>query len=188
MGIPTNNTPTSIQPMAISDNTGINWVNGFEGAKAALIPLDKPVLLMDSTDSKFYIKQINAQGAPVIQAYRFSPEDASSSVATTTQAASKEPATKEQEVAKKNEDGSTGTHFAIEETDHLAQRIGMSFSTNNYNRWDWYYVLNMVYSDYYGHVPNDMASYVNIAKAFIEDKDAAPGKAYRYYVAMKDPK
>ena len=103
MGMPTNNTPTSIQPMAISDNTGINWVNGFEGAKAALIPLDKPVLLMDSTDSKFYIKQINAQGAPVIQAYRFSPEDASSSVATTAQAASKEPATKEQEVAKKNE-------------------------------------------------------------------------------------
>ena len=63
-----------MQPMAVSDNSGINWVNGFEGAKAALIPIDKPVLLMDSTDSKFYIKQINAQGTPVIQAYRFSPK------------------------------------------------------------------------------------------------------------------
>lgn len=46
----------------------------------------------------------------------------------------------------------------------------------------------MVYSDYYGYIPNDLTSYVNIAKAFIEDKDAAPGKSYRYYVAMKDPK
>lgn len=71
-----------MQPMAVSDNSGINWVNGFEGAKAALIPIDKPVLLMDSTDSKFYIKQINAQGTPVIQAYRFFPEDASTQVAT----------------------------------------------------------------------------------------------------------
>lgn len=67
----------SMQPMAVQNNSDINWVNGFEGAKAALIPLDKPVLLMDSTDSKFYIKQINAQGAPVIQAYRFEPIDAS---------------------------------------------------------------------------------------------------------------
>lgn len=67
----------SMQPMVVNDNSGINWVNGFEGAKAALIPLDKPVLLMDSTDSKFYIKQINAQGVPVIQPYRFMPIEAS---------------------------------------------------------------------------------------------------------------
>lgn len=106
MGMPINgNQPNmqSMQPMAINDNSGINWVNGFEGAKAALIPLDKPVLLMDSTDSKFYIKQINAQGSPVIQAYRFHPEDASSSVATSAPSATKETATKEPTVAEKNE-------------------------------------------------------------------------------------
>lgn len=87
-----------------------------------------------------------------------------------------------------NEDGTTGAHFALEETDHLAQRAGVVFSDSTFNRWDWYYTVNMVYSDYYGYIPNDLTSYVNIAKAFIEDKDAAPGKAYRYYVAMKDPK
>ena len=44
--------------------------------------------------------------------------------------------------------------------------------------------MNMIYSDYYGSVPNDISSYVKLADKFIRDKDADPGKAFKYYVAM----
>ena len=45
--------------------------------------------------------------------------------------------------------------------------------------------MNMVYSDYYGSIPNDPVAYAKVAKKFIEDKDAPEGKALRYYSAMK---
>lgn len=135
MGMPINGNQQnmqSMQPMAINDNSGINWVNGFEGAKAALIPLDKPVLLMDSTDSKFYIKQINAQGSPVIQAYRFYPEDASSTVATPAPSATKETAPKEPSVAEKNETVLLEKLTSIcSRLDSLEQKLKVKGGTSN---------------------------------------------------------
>ena len=44
--------------------------------------------------------------------------------------------------------------------------------------------MNMLYSDYYGAVPDNVESYFKMAKAFLEDKDAPEGKAFRYYKAM----
>ena len=46
--------------------------------------------------------------------------------------------------------------------------------------------MNMIYSDYYGSVPNETTSYAKLARKFLEDKDAEEGKALRYYLAMKD--
>jgi len=43
----------------------------------------------------------------------------------------------------------------------------------------------MLYSDYYGSVPNDVSMYAKMAKKFLEDKDAPEGKALKYYLAMK---
>lgn len=83
-----------------------------------------------------------------------------------------------------NEDGTVGAHFTVSDSDMLAQRAGLRFGEDTFNKWDWYYTLNMVYSDYYSYVPNDVGTYVNIARAFIDDKDAPSGKAYRYYAAM----
>lgn len=45
--------------------------------------------------------------------------------------------------------------------------------------------MNMVYSDYYGSIPDTAESYFKVAKAFLMDKDAPEGKAYRYYKAMR---
>ena len=42
--------------------------------------------------------------------------------------------------------------------------------------------MNMMYSDYYGVVPNEVSSYVKLAKRFLEDKDSSVGKALRYYL------
>lgn len=46
--------------------------------------------------------------------------------------------------------------------------------------------MNMLYSDYYGSVPDNVDTYFKMAKAFLEDKDAPEGKAFRYYKAMCD--
>ena len=37
----------------------------------------------------------------------------------------------------------------------------------------------------YGTVTDNAETYYKMTKAFLEDKDAPEGKAYRYYLAMK---
>lgn len=81
-----------------------------------------------------------------------------------------------------NEDGTTGGHWNVEQTTQVAKNNGVMFV--NFNEYDWNYVMNMIYSDYYGSVPNDVTIYFKMAKKFIEDKDAPEGKAYRYYKSM----
>lgn len=82
-----------------------------------------------------------------------------------------------------NEDGTTGPHWTLEQTTSVAKQNGITF--DNFNEFDWNYVMNMVYSDYYGAVSNETSSYVKLAKKFLMDKDAKKGKAFCYYLAMK---
>ena len=82
-----------------------------------------------------------------------------------------------------NEDGSYGGHWTVEQTTNVARQNGIKFV--DYNEYDWNYVMNMIYSDYYGSVPNDLSIYLNMSKKFLEDKDAKKGKALCYYLAMK---
>ena len=83
-----------------------------------------------------------------------------------------------------NEDGSTGGHWSLSQTTSLANANKVDFA--NFNEYDFNYVMNMMYSDYYGHLnSNDSSTYIKLAKAFLYDKDAPEGKAFRYYLAMK---
>ena len=84
----------------------------------------------------------------------------------------------------KNEDGSKGGHWNLDSTNSLAKQYGISF--HHFNEYDWNYVMNMIYSDYYGVFPNDTSYYVKLAEKFIKDKDAPEGKALKYYLAMLD--
>ena len=82
-----------------------------------------------------------------------------------------------------NEDGSFGGHWTLEQTTTVAKNNGVEF--NHFNEYDWCYVMNMLYSDYYGSIPNEISVYLKMAKKFLDDKDAKDGKAYRYRLAMK---
>ena len=82
-----------------------------------------------------------------------------------------------------NEDGTMGGHWTLEQTTMVAKSNGIEFK--NFNEYDWNYVMNMVYSDYYGVVPNETSSYVKLARKFLDDKDSTYGKALKYYLAMK---
>ena len=78
-----------------------------------------------------------------------------------------------------NIDGSKGEHWTIEQTTSVAKQYGVVFGT--FNKYDWYYVLNMMYSDYYKLFNSSTDTYVKLAKAWLEDPDVEEGKAYRYY-------
>lgn len=45
-------------------NTGINWVQGEEGARAWMVAPGSTVMLMDSDGSSFYLKSADASGMP----------------------------------------------------------------------------------------------------------------------------
>lgn len=83
-----------------------------------------------------------------------------------------------------NEDGTVGPHWIEEQTTSVARQLGIPF--DRFNEYDWNYVMNMVYSDYYGALNNSTESYAKVAKKFLMDKDAKEGKALHYYLAMKE--
>ena len=78
----------------------------------------------------------------------------------------------------KNEDGTEGGHWDYDTTTSVMKSKGYDF-----NPCDWYYVLNMVYSDYFSKdQPDDY--YFKLAYDFLKDKDAPVGKAKKYFLAM----
>ena len=83
-----------------------------------------------------------------------------------------------------NKDGTTGPHWTVEQISDYAKPRGVP--TSSYNIYDFSYAMNMLYSDYFGAVSDNVDTYFKMAKAFLEDKDAPEGKAYRYFKAMCD--
>lgn len=78
----------------------------------------------------------------------------------------------------KNEDGTEGGHWDYDTTTSVLKSKGYDF-----NPCDWYYVLNMVYSDYFSKDQPD-EYYFKLAYDFLKDKDAPVGKAKKYFLAM----
>lgn len=83
-----------------------------------------------------------------------------------------------------NDDGTTGEHWNIEETTAVAKQNNIVFG--NFNQFDWYYTLNMVYSDFSKVFGSNTEMYIKVAKSWLEDKDAPKGKAYKYYKMTKE--
>jgi len=79
-----------------------------------------------------------------------------------------------------NEDGTVGAHWTLEETSEVITSMGL-----DYDPLDWYYVMNMIYSDYYSIIGTDTSKYVAFAKVWLDDKDAPEGKAYKYWRMIK---
>ena len=81
-----------------------------------------------------------------------------------------------------NEDGTTGAHWTMEQTGQVAAIAGA-----HYAPWVWYAALNMMYSDYYAVAAkyglDRPEFYADLAKAFLDDKDAGgpEQKSAAYY-------
>lgn len=81
-----------------------------------------------------------------------------------------------------NDDGTKGGHWSVQDTNNVAAQTGIQL--NKYNEYDWNYVMNMLYSDYYTIGGDDPQFYARMAFRFLADTDAPDGKAYKYYKAM----
>lgn len=82
-----------------------------------------------------------------------------------------------------NADGSKGAHWKVSDVADYARSKGLSYK--GFNEYDLAYVMNIMFSDYYGAVPDSTDSFFKLAVAFLEDKDAPEGKAWKYWKAMK---
>lgn len=92
-----------------------------------------------------------------------------------------------------NEDGSRGEHWSLEETTSIANQYGINLKGEKYNKYDWYVALNMIRSDYYRAVVTMTSSdhikyFVELAKAWLNDKDIEEGKMWYYYNEFKAKK
>lgn len=80
----------------------------------------------------------------------------------------------------KNEDGSFGAHWDLEQTRPYMEPRGVTCEL-----WKWAAVMNMMYSDYCKAARKNSVDrpefYADLAAAFLEDKDAPEDKAGRYY-------
>ena len=80
----------------------------------------------------------------------------------------------------KNEDGTKGPHWTMEQAKQVMAQRGVSCDPIEF-----WAVLNMMYSDYCAvfkkHNVNKMDLYVDLACAWINDKDAQHGKTARYF-------
>ena len=80
----------------------------------------------------------------------------------------------------KNKDGTIGAHWNYETSEKVLYSNKLDFDEA-----DWFYVLNMIYSDYYKSGRSD-DTYIDLAIDFLSDEDAPKGKAKKYYWAMCD--
>lgn len=79
-----------------------------------------------------------------------------------------------------HDNGKTGERFSKDTTNSHAKRFGFHEDEEA----DFYFVMNMMYSDYCLIVGEDENRYAEFAKKFIKDKDGPKGKAKKYYYAM----
>lgn len=80
-----------------------------------------------------------------------------------------------------NDDGTVGGHWTMEQTNQVRAQRGIECDPLQF-----WIAINMIYSDYckvfrkYG-VGEKVELYADMAKAFLDDKDAMPDKLARYY-------
>ena len=72
-----------------------------------------------------------------------------------------------------NVDGTYGEHWSIQQTDSI-----LTSQALKYNKYDFYYVMNMLHSDFSKVLGDDSKLYLEMAKAYIDDPDADDTKVY----------
>lgn len=84
-----------------------------------------------------------------------------------------------------NADGTTGSHWTLEQTQDVAKQRNITCDPN-----DFWVAMNMMYSDYCmvarSYSADNQNFYADMAAAFLHDKDAVPGKIVKYLDVIVD--
>lgn len=78
----------------------------------------------------------------------------------------------------KNVDGTIGEHWSMEQTNTIATQHGIDHKA------DFYYTINMLYSDFSKVLGSDSSTYVKLAKAYMLDPDADEGKVFNLWMGQ----
>ena len=81
-----------------------------------------------------------------------------------------------------NKDGSKGEHWSMAQVKDYMQTHSEYSGLPLY---DFYVAINMMYSDYY-KASRTTENYAELAKDFLDDKDAPKDKLQRYFASMHD--
>lgn len=80
----------------------------------------------------------------------------------------------------RNIDGSIGEHWSIEQTNQVLSSLGV-----NINQFDWYYAMNMLYSDLYTMLKTDASMYAKFAIQFyFSDIDSDDTKLFKQFIGQ----
>lgn len=86
-----------------------------------------------------------------------------------------------------NADGTTGSHWTLEQTQDVAKQRGVTCDKN-----DFWVAMNMMYSDYCKvakmYSVDNTNFYADMAAAFLQDKDAVDGKLVEYWERIVEHK
>lgn len=84
-----------------------------------------------------------------------------------------------------NADGTTGSHWTLEQTQDVAKQRNITCDPN-----DFWVAMNMMYSDYCtvarSYSADNQNFYADMAAAFLRDTDAVPGKIVKYLDVIVD--
>lgn len=87
-----------------------------------------------------------------------------------------------------NEDGTRGGHWTPDDVFQASKQKGIDFEEGHFNKWDLYYIVNMIYSDHYRTTKGDANLIFDMALETLNDKDFPKGKkSYaKWYAEAKE--
>lgn len=80
--------------------------------------------------------------------------------------------------------GVDGQHWTVDQCYDVGNKVGIDW--NKHSKWEWYVVLNMMYSDYAKTasalgMKDDPMFFARLGKDWLCDSDAGENKLYNYY-------
>ena len=84
-----------------------------------------------------------------------------------------------------NVDGTKGIHYSLSQAKELLEKYSPGVHSN-FNVYDWWVILNMQRSDYYGVLGSKDEIYIALTQAYFNGPDEANGKAwYQFHHKLK---
>ena len=88
-------------------------------------------------------------------------------------------------VEEMHHDGITGKKWTIDQTNDVARKLGISFSSDTYSQYEFWAVMHMMYYDYHKTLEesgiSDASIYGKLADDYLDDEDAPKGKLVNYF-------
>lgn len=77
-----------------------------------------------------------------------------------------------------NADGTKGMHFTFDEAEASYNKYVGKDKAEKYNVYDWWWALNMHYSDYYPAIRDNVQMYIQLTMCYFDGPDEEEGKAF----------